>query len=127
MSHAGVSLLLNESMPRTLARRLREGGHDVIAVEEVTRGADETAVLARAPAEARLLVTQDKYFGELAFRHGPPAECGVVLFGLAGEDADTDVRRQLHALESRSDWAGHFAVVSEDRVRLRPLPRAARE
>jgi hypothetical protein len=26
-------------------------------------------------------------------------------------------------LTSRDDWAGHFAVVTDDRVRLRPLPR----
>lgn len=28
----------------------------------------------------------------------------------------------LTALEYRSDWAGHFAVIEEARIRMRPLP-----
>ena len=31
-------------------------------------------------------------------------------------------QRILEALESRSDWAGHFSVVTGDRIRMRPLP-----
>lgn len=120
-------LLLNENMPGTLARLLREGGHDVLAVKEAMRGADDLAVLARAQAGARLLLTQDKDFGELAFRHGLPAECGIILFRLTGSDPDADIRRMIDALESRMDWAGQFAVVTDDRVRMRPLPQAPRE
>ena len=120
-------LLLNENMPSTLATMLRDGGHDVLTVKEAMRGADDVAVLARAQAEARILLTQDKDFGELAFRHGLPAECGIILFRLTGAAPEADVRRMLDALDSRSDWAGHLAVVTDDRVRLRPLPLAPRE
>jgi len=122
-----VLLLLNENMPSTLATMLRDGGHDVLTVKEAMRGADDVAVLARAQAEARILLTQDKDFGELAFRHGLPAECGIILFRLTGAAPEADVRRMLDALDSRSDWAGHLAVVTDDRVRLRPLPLAPRE
>ena len=120
-------LLLNENIPSTLARMLRERGHDVLTVKDAMRGAGDAAVLDRARAEARFLLTQDKDFGELAFRHGLPPECGIILFRLSGADPNADVRRMLDALESRSDWAGHFAVVTHDRVRLRPLPRASQE
>jgi hypothetical protein len=27
------------------------------------------------------------------------------------------------ALESRTDWTGHFAVVEDERIRMTPLPR----
>ena len=120
-------LLLNENMPGTLASMLRDEGHDVLHVKEAMRGADDASVLARAHAEARLLLTQDKDFGELAFQHGLPAECGIILFRLTGADPETDVRRMLSALGSRSDWAGRFAVVTDDRVRLRPLPGTSGE
>jgi predicted nuclease of predicted toxin-antitoxin system len=81
--------------------------------------------LARAQAEQRLVVMHDKDFGELAFRVGLPAECGVILLRLAGDHPDVDNQRALQAIESRSDWAGHFSVVSEDRIRMRPLPGLA--
>jgi hypothetical protein len=28
----------------------------------------------------------------------------------------------VRALESRTDWAGHFSVIEETRVRMTPLP-----
>jgi hypothetical protein len=64
----------------------------------------------------------DKDFGELAFRSLLPASCGVILFRLAGMDPETDNQRILEAVESRTDWAGHFSVVTDDRIRMRPLP-----
>ena|SRR5205814_10354154 len=48
---------------------------------------------------------------------------GVVLFRLHGSGPDADNARAIAALTSRDDWAEHFAVVTDDRVRLRPLPR----
>ena len=117
-----MRLLLNENMPASLAQKLRDGGHDVIAVKEAMRGAKDDAVLAQAQTEGRLVLTQDKDFGELAFRYGLPADCGVILFRLTGREPDADTRRMLRVLSSRGDWTGHFAVVTDDRVRLRPLP-----
>ena len=51
-----------------------------------------------------------------------PAECGIVLFRLSGVSPATDNARALVALESRTDWPGHFAVVIDTRIRIRPLP-----
>jgi predicted nuclease of predicted toxin-antitoxin system len=86
------------------------------------RSESDEVILARAQAEKRVLVTHDKDFGELTFRSGLSAACGVILFRLAGSDADTDNQRILEAMESRHDWEGHFSVVTDDRIRMRPLP-----
>ena len=85
-------------------------------------GASDQLVLQRAQSEQRLVVTHDKDFGELAFRSGLPAESGVVLLRLTGSDPTIDNARTVAALTSRDDWSGHFAVVTADRIRLRPLP-----
>ena len=115
-------LLLDENMPGSLAPVLRDTGYDVLAVKESMRGADDVAVLARGQAEARVLLTMDKDFGELAVRFGLPARSGVILFRLSGDDPHIDTRRILGVLASRSDWDGHFTVATDDRVRMRVLP-----
>jgi predicted nuclease of predicted toxin-antitoxin system len=101
-----MRLLVNENISGTVVKALRDRGHDVLSVKESMRGADDATILARAQAESRLVLTQDKDFGELAFRHGLPAECGVILFRLAGATPDEDNRRMLEVIESRSDWVG---------------------
>jgi predicted nuclease of predicted toxin-antitoxin system len=114
--------IVNENVAGTVIRWLRERGHDVLSVKESLRGAADPEILARARAEHRVVVTHDKDFGELAFRATLPATSGVVLLRLSGANPEADNRRALEALESRADWAGHFAVVTNDRVRIRPLP-----
>ena len=86
------------------------------------RGASDAALLDRAGREGRLLVTHDKDFGELAFRSRLRAASGVILLRLGRRDPDADGRRLLKVIEEREDWQGHFAVVTDDQVRLRPLP-----
>jgi len=66
-------------------------------------------------------VTFDKDFGELAFRAGLPALCGVLLSRLSGTCPAEDHARALAALESREDWTGCFAVVTDTLIRLRSL------
>ena len=116
-----MRILANENVTRTVIESLRAQGHDVVSVKESLRGAQDDAILARAQSEKRIVVTHDKDFGELAFRVGLSAECGVILLRLAGTNNDADNRRVLEAIASRTDWAGHFSVISEDRIRMRRL------
>jgi predicted nuclease of predicted toxin-antitoxin system len=94
----------------------------VLSVKQSMRGESDELVLSRGQAEGRVVLTHDKDFSELAFHSRLPATCGVVLFRLTGTNPDTDNRRVLQVLESRTDWPGHFAVVTDDRIRIRPLP-----
>lgn len=119
-----MRIIANENVSATVIEQLRAGGHDVLSVKESMRGQVDQAVLARAQTEQRLVVTHDKDFGELAFRSGLPASCGVILLRLSGDNPDSDNRRAIAALHSRADWVGHFSVITDDRIRMRPLPGA---
>lgn len=119
-----MRLLANENFPGPVVHALRERGDEVAWVAEDMRAASDEAVLARAQDEGRILVTFDKDFGELAFRAGLPATCGVILFRLTGTNPEQDNARAVAALSTEHVWAGHFAVVQDDRIRIRPLPRA---
>jgi predicted nuclease of predicted toxin-antitoxin system len=117
-----MRLIANENIAGTTVQALRERGHDVLSVKESMRGASDIVILARAQSELRLVITQDKDFGELAFRTGLPAQCGVILFRLSGANPTADHNRILEVIDSRNDWAGQFSVATEDRIRMRPLP-----
>lgn len=120
-----MRILANENVTRTVIAGLRAKGHDVLSVKESLRGEKDDTILARAQSEKRIVLSHDKDFGELAFRVGLSAECGVILLRLSGTDPDADNKRALEAIESRTDWEGHFSVVTADRIRMRPLPNDA--
>ncbi len=117
-----MRFLVNENVTGTVIQELRQRGHDVLSVKESMRSEHDDVILARAQREQPLVVTHDKDFGELAFRYQLPASCGVILFRLSDSEPETDNRRILEAMESRTDWAGHFSVITGDRIRMRPLP-----
>ena len=117
-----MRILANENFPRVAVRLLREHGHDVAWVWEDGRGSTDAQVLQRASAEGRVVATYDKDFGALAFRWGLPAASGVLLVRVIG-DPSTQARLVLDAFDRGTDLQGKFAVVTNDRMRIRPLPK----
>jgi predicted nuclease of predicted toxin-antitoxin system len=116
-----MRILANENFPSDAVAALRQQGHDVVWVRTDAPGSDDRTVLQSAQQEERILVTFDKDFGELAFRFGLPAASGIILFRVRASSSEYVARVIVTAIESRSDWAGHFAVVEEGRVRMVPL------
>ena len=115
-------MLANENFPGDAVAALREQGHEVLWARTDMAGSSDTEILARAQAEQRIVVTFDKDFGELAFRSGLPASSGIILFRIPTPSAEYVARVATEALNQPLEWAGHFAVVEEDRIRLTPLP-----
>jgi predicted nuclease of predicted toxin-antitoxin system len=65
-----VRVLLDENISPIIGDALRVAGYDVVMAAAVCRGAPDDEVVALAVAEARVLITEDKDFGELAFQQG---------------------------------------------------------
>jgi predicted nuclease of predicted toxin-antitoxin system len=118
-----MRLLVNENVPGPVVRGLRDLGHDVLWAKEDLPGEPDHVLLSRAQTEHRVTVTCDTDFGELAFRSGLPAECGVVLLRIQWSDPIADNAFAVSTLTSRAEWTGVFAVVEHDRIRVRPLPK----
>jgi predicted nuclease of predicted toxin-antitoxin system len=116
-----LRFLANENVAGDTVLALRERGHDVVWIRTDSPGSKDQDVLARAVAERRILLTFDKDFGELAFHASLPADSGVILFRINAPSSSLISSAVIAAVESRSDWAGHFAVVEEHRIRMRAL------
>ena len=74
-----AKFLANENVPGDAVQAARQEGIDLAWVKEIAAGADDDTVLAMSVAENRVLVTFDKDFGEIAFRQGRDATCGIIL------------------------------------------------
>jgi predicted nuclease of predicted toxin-antitoxin system len=116
-----MRLLANENFPLDAVEALRENGHDVAWIREDARGISDDKVLLRAQKENRIVVTFDKDFGELAFRSKLPAQSGVILFRITPISPEYIAQVAVQALVSQTNWAGHFSVIEDNRIRMTPL------
>lgn len=113
-----MRLLANENFPGLAITALRLRGHDVIWIREDSPGISDHDVLSRATAEERILITFDKDFGELVFRLGLNAPSGIILFRIPADSPSFVAQTAVTVLESRTDWARHFSIADENRVRM---------
>ena len=116
-----MRFVVDESTGAAVADYLRRSGHDLLVVAEAMPQADDADILTRATAEERIVITNDKDFGELVFRSGQ-VHCGILLLRLRDESAASRVRVVKSVLDGYGDrLAGHFVVATERSVRVRPV------
>ncbi len=116
-----MRFLANENFPLDAVEALRQQEHDVIWIRTAAPGIADPEVLSRAQAEDRILLTFDKDFGELAFRAKLPATTGIILFRIKAPSSSVVAQKVTAAIAARDDWAGHFSVIEDDKIRMRPL------
>jgi len=116
-----LKFLDDECCDSELVASLRRDGHDVLYQLEENAGAEDEDVLKRAFKEERILITEDKDFGELVFRLRKRT-VGIVLLRIDVSERDLKWPRLKKLIENHSDrLPGHFIVVSIDKFRIRPL------
>jgi predicted nuclease of predicted toxin-antitoxin system len=116
------SFLANENAPRDAVLAARAAGFDVAWMVELQPGAPDEAVLALAQRGHRVLLTFDKDFGELVFRHGRAGSHGVILLRPRLRSPEVVTVFIVTVLSQPIDWTGHFTVAREGSLRVVPLP-----
>jgi predicted nuclease of predicted toxin-antitoxin system len=115
--------MLDENVPRGLARSLSQRGHDVLPIPDRLRGSADTKVLAHAARMRRILVTLDTDFGTLTFVTRRPPPPAIVLLRLSAAELVAHVDAVIAAMESALVAEGVFVVIDRGGVRIRKLPR----
>ena len=98
---------------------LNDAGHEVLSALDVAPSATDQTLLALATQERRVIVTEDKDFGELVFVRRLPHPC-IVRFGDMQVAEKVDAMRDLieHHQDAMNDSS--IIVVTRNRVRIRP-------
>jgi predicted nuclease of predicted toxin-antitoxin system len=64
-----MDFLANENFPLLSVRLLREAGHHVASIIQESPGSKDEDILARANTESLIILTFDRDYGELIYRH----------------------------------------------------------
>ena len=116
-----MRFVADENFPRPALEALRKAGWEVFSVAEECPGISDEEVAALCSEGQRILLTFDKDFGELIFRRELSAGSGVVLFRLIPQSPEEAADVALALIKSQPDLIGTFCVVTQDRIRVRPM------
>ena len=114
-----MKFLLDQNVDRRFAAYLRGLGHDVTIISvDYPPGLPDQDVLAIAHREGRIVLTNDRDFGELVFRqHAPHA--GVIYFRLYTPDFAGKRDRLATVLTEYAGQLDQFITVTEHSIRVR--------
>jgi predicted nuclease of predicted toxin-antitoxin system len=114
-----VRWLADECVAAPLVAFLRAAGHDVVYIAEAAAGLGDADVIALALQEGRLLLTEDKDFGDLVFRRERIVP-GVVLLRVGTDNSRVKATRLAAVIDRYGEGLfGRYMVVEEGRFRSR--------
>ncbi|MBI3307238.1 MAG: DUF5615 family PIN-like protein [Candidatus Omnitrophica bacterium] len=110
--------MADESCDFSVVSALREVGHDVLAIVEISPAAEDLAIIKLALKEKRILLTEDKDFGQLVHAHGQKIHAVVLIRYPAQvrKNLARDIVR-LATLHARK-LTGCFVVIEPGRIRF---------
>lgn len=121
-------LLVDEDLPRSTARALRQAGHEAEDVRDVgLQGHSDGDVFARAQAIEATLVTADLGFSNI-INFPPGTHAGIIVVRvpdiLPSATLNAELLRALNDLPD-ADRRGSLVIVELGRIRIRraPAPR----
>jgi predicted nuclease of predicted toxin-antitoxin system len=119
MKDVELRFLADESCDFGVVRALRAEGYDVVALTEITSRSVDDDVIAQSYDENRILLTEDKDFGQLVFASRTDS-AGVILIRFPG-----NTRQSLQATiiklvqEQGNEIQNAFVVVQPGHIRVR--------
>lgn len=113
-----MRFLADESCDFLVVRALRAAGHDVVAVTELMSGSDDATVMDVAFREHRILLTEDKDFGQLVYADSQQSS-GVILIRYPAS-ARKALPEAVVTIVSRlaADLSRSFIVITPGRIRI---------
>ena len=118
-----MRFLADENVSRAVINRLLNAGHDVLVVAETSAGASDKDILDAAASEHRILITEDRDFGEMVIRQRL-AVGGVLLLELDRLSSAMEAGTVSEFVATQAGrLMGNLVVIEPGRVRIRPLPK----
>lgn len=121
MNDQPLIFLADESCDFAFVRVLRQVGYDVTAIVEFMSGASDLKVLELAFEERRILLTEDKDFGEWVFAH-KQATTGILLVRYPANMRSKMTQAMVELVsEYGKELRNRYAVLEPGRVRIRTI------
>lgn len=114
-----MKLLANENFPAASVGYLRNAGYDVTYVAEDNWSISDEAIMQIAIAEERTILTFDRDYGELIFKHNFRPPKGVIYLRLPAYEPDEPGKLVAALLQQDIQLEGLLTVYDGSTLRQR--------
>lgn len=115
-----MKFLANENFPFPSLMILRQSGYHVLSVSELYPGISDYDVIAQARESNSIILTFDKDYGEIIYKHGlenPPA---VLFFRFKGTNPEVAEQLLVEVLNGKNfEFEKTFTVFEKGNIRQR--------
>jgi len=113
-----MKFIVDECVGSAVSRWLFEKGYDVFSVSDNISGFSDIVVLNKAFLENRILITNDKDFGEMVFRNNFQ-HAGIILLRLLDERPKNKILVIQQILDNYfDDLPDNYIVATEQTIRI---------
>jgi predicted nuclease of predicted toxin-antitoxin system len=114
-----MRLLADENFPKPVVEALRADGHDVLWARTDNAGTKDVVLLDLAEAEARIVLTLDKDFWQIAVqRQSPLEQSGIVLFRVHPATPESLTPLVDAFVTADAAWARHISIITVDGIEM---------
>ena len=115
-----LKIIMDVGVGKLSEEWLSQQGHDVLATRTIDPRMGDNEILDIAAQETRLVITMDKDFGELVYKH-KAAHAGVLLLRLEDATGVEKVQVITEIFSQHGDKLfGSFSVYKNGRLRIHP-------
>ncbi|CAN5570840.1 hypothetical protein BH11BAC5_BH11BAC5_42420 [soil metagenome] len=116
-------ILADENIFRGLITALRDNGYDVFSIFEESRGVSDIAISQLSLQPERIILTEDKDFGNIIFEKKMPAT-GVIFLRFQNDERFPIINEVLNFLSTQTleTLRGNFITITPNKVRIKKIP-----
>lgn len=116
-----VKCLADEGFSFLITTVLRKEGYDVKWIGDIASGADDTIVFEISREDGRIILTEDKDFGELAIRFKHKTS-GIILLRIEPDKKELREKKVLELFRNFPDkLKGSLIIIDEQKFRFRKI------
>lgn len=114
-----MKLLADENLDNEIIMQLRKLNFDVVSIREFYSGYDDFYVLEISFNENRILITEDKDFGELVNKY-EQNHCGIILLRLQDISREDKIKLTVESVKNYiNEFPLNFTVITSKSIRIK--------
>ena len=112
-------IIADECLNIVIIKTLKDNGWSVLSISEEYPGISDKEIIQLSIREQKIIITQDKGFGDLFFKEGLEPH-GVILIRAMPDDIPSIAKIILNFINNNyEDVLSSFVVITPDKIRIR--------